>query len=523
MQITTTIPVLLSLAVSMTLGIAGAFGQSNLAKKQPRQAPGSSSAASKSRSRRLVTTSREPKSSATGQPAAAKAVEPASESSVKATVSAPRAGDAETGTKHTENSSGKSSENSSDAKPLPQPAADTIGTPDPRAFTSLRDQIEATSGGPERIRLQLELAEQLSAADKKTEATTELHAIVNADAFDPQGFYNAGNALARLGDSDGAIRAYRKAIDQRKGKYSRALNNLGVVLLREGRWDEAHYALLSALKLESFHYAEASYNLGRLYSARGETDMAVREWRRALTIDPEHSAAAQALSRAGSGAAIAVTPEVSTKGPSRFGNINSVPEHPAKNNVVLRRSGNSPAPRNSAVARVLSTDAVSYDFLQRARNLSERGKLLEAVENYQQVILRSRGYFPPANLELSYVLMTLKRNEEAFANLLQVAERDGALFPISYYFLARLYERKGDLMLAEQSFAKAAMAYKTKNNSFLLDLSRVRERRGDFKGALAAMEEYVAAMEGQGLKPSWAGESLSVLRQKATGDRLKTK
>ncbi|HAF14755.1 MAG TPA: hypothetical protein DCK99_13885, partial [Blastocatellia bacterium] len=90
--------------------------------------------------------------------------------------------------------------------------------------------------------------------------------------------------------------------------------------------------------------------------------------------------------------------------------------------------------------------------------------------------------------------------------------RDGALFPISYYYLARLYELKGDLILAEESFARAAMAYKTKNNSVLLDLSRVRERRGDFKGALAAIEEYVAAMEQQGLKPSWADESLSVLR-----------
>lgn len=523
MQIITTTPVLLLLAMAMTLGVANASGQGNLVKKQPRQAPGSSPAASKSRSRRLVTTPGQPQPSATSQPATAKAVEPASDRSVKA-VSAPRAGDAgTTGTKHTENSSGKSSENFSDAKPLPLSAADTIGSPDPGGFTSLRDQIEAAPSGPERIRLQLELAEQLSAANRKTEATTELHAILNADAFDPQGFYNAGNALARLGDSDGAISAYRKAIDQRKGKYSRALNNLGVVLLREGRWDEAHYALLSALKLESFHYAEASYNLGRLYSARGETDMAVREWRRALTVDPEHNATTRALALSGSGAGIAVTPEASAKGPGRSRNINSVPEHPAKNTVVAGRSGNIPAPRSSAVARVLTTDAVSYDFLQRARNLSERGKLREAVENYQQVILRSHGYFPPANLELSYVLMTLKRDEEAFANLLQVADRDGALFPISHYFLARLYERKGDLMLAEQSFARAAMAYKTKNNSFLLDLSRVRERQGDFKGALAAMEEYVAAMEVQGLKPSWSGESLSALRQKANVPQNKTK
>lgn len=506
----------------MTLGVAEASGQNNSGKKKPRQASSSSSSASKSRARRVVANSSgEPAPATTDQPTATKAVEPSNESSVKPTVAAAKADEepAETtGTEASEKPSDKSNEKPGDAKPLPVPAADTKATNALDAFMLLREQVDATPSGPERIRLQLKLVEQLVAAGKKKEATTELRAITNADVFDPQGFYNAGNALARLGDTDEAINAYRKAIDQRKGKYSRALNNLGVVLLREGRWDEAHDALLSALKLESFHYAEASYNLGRLYSARGESDLAIREWRRALTIDPEHSAAAQALSQAGSEAGIVVRPEASAKGPSLTKNINSVPEHSAGNTVVSGRSGNSPAPRSPAAAKVLAVDAVSYDFLQRARSLGEHGKLQEAVENYQRVISRSRGYFPPANLELSYVLLRLKRNDEAFANLLQVANRDGARYPISYYHLARLYELKGDLILAEESFARSAVAYKTKNNSILLDLSRVRERRGDFKGALAAMEEYVAAMEQQGLKPSWSDESLSVLRQKASAE-----
>jgi tetratricopeptide (TPR) repeat protein len=520
LKIITTTPVLLSLALAVTLGVVGASGQDNSAKKKPQQPSSSSSAASKSRARRVVANSSgEPKPSATDQPNAPNAAEPSNESSVKPTTAATRAAEEPTettGTKGTEKPVDKSSENPGDPKPLPVPAPNTKGiNAPPDTLTSLLEQIDAVPSGPERIRLQLKLAEQLVAADKKTEAITALHAITNADVFDPQGFYNTGNALARLADFDEAIKAYRKAIDQRKGNYSRALNNLGVVLLREGRWDEAREALLSALKLESFHYAEASYNLGRLYSARGETDLAIREWRRALTIDPEHSAAAQAL--AGSEAGIVVRPEASAKGSTPTKNTRSLPENSAKDTVVSRGSGNSSVPRSSAMATVLAVDPVSYDFLQRARNLSEHGKLQEAVENYRRVISRSRGYFPPANLELSYVLMSLKRNDEALANLLQVANRDGARFPISYYFLARLYELKGDLILAEESYARVATAYKTKNKWFLLDLSRVRERRGDLKGALAALEEYVAAMEQQGLKPAWADESLSVLRRKATG------
>ncbi len=153
-------------------------------------------------------------------------------------------------------------------------SADIDNTPDPVA--SLRDQIQAAATPPERNRLQLKLADLLFSTGHKSEALAELQVIANSTDFDPAGFYNLGNSFARLGDSESAIAAYRTAIDQRKGRYSRAYNNLGVLLLRAGRWDEAHEALLSALKIESFRYAEASYNLGRVYAARGQNDLAAR-------------------------------------------------------------------------------------------------------------------------------------------------------------------------------------------------------------------------------------------------------
>ncbi len=384
------------------------------------------------------------------------------------------------------------------------------------SFQSLRDQIHATPSGPERIRLQLKLAEQFEAAGKKPEAIKELRAIADTDVFDPQHFYNAGNAFARIGASDDAIRVYRKAIDQRKGKYSRALNNLGVVLLRMGRWDEAYDSFMSALTLESFRYAEASYNLGRLYSARGERDLAIREWRRALAVDPQHTAAVKALT--GTDATIVVRTNPATE--SKSGNAKSTHvsapslESSVATTVRARSIDRSPAGRPET-SKVLYVDPISYEVLQRARSLREHGKLAQSVGDYKNVIARSRGYLPPANLELSAVLFNLKRNDEALAYLLMVTSRDGARYPISYYYLGRLYALKGDLALAEEAFSRAAVAYKSENSSILLDVSRVREQRKDFAGALAALEEYVAAMEKQGQKPSWAEESLSVLRRKA--------
>jgi len=252
---------------------------------------------------------------------------------------------------------------------------------------------------------------------------------------------------------------------------------------------------LSALKLENFRYAEASYNLGRVYAARGQNDLAAREWRRALIVDPRHEAAKLALARRSVEGTIVVA---SSAKPVRKSEVNA----------VERRA---PA----AAGPTLALDRVSFDFLQRARNASERGKMLEAVENFRRVLSRNNGYFPPANLELSYALLSLKQYDQAIANLIDVSRRDGARYPISYYHLARLYELKGELKLAEAALTQAVNTNLPANGQFLLDLSRVREKLGDFKGSLDAMERYLKVVQDQGQKPSWSDERLAELRTKA--------
>ena len=356
----------------------------------------------------------------------------------------------------------------------------------------LRSQIAEATTDAERIRLQLKLAEHFVSTGHKDEALKELNAIADSGGFDPAGFYNLGNSFARLGETEAALRAYRQAIAQRRGKYSRALNNMGVLLLREGRWEEAYDALISASKIESFRYAEASYNLGRLYAARGQRDLAAREWRRTLTIDPEHDAAKQALANVG---------------------------HDEKIVVVESAPKSAPVPETKAASsrgpKTLLLDRTSFDYLQRARTASERGKMTEAVENFHHVLERQGGYFAPANLELSYVLLSMKRYDEALGNLVAVTKRDGSRYPISYFHLARTYELKGDLKSAELAFTQAIDTYVPTNSQFLLDLLRVREKQGDFKGALDALERYLALVQKEGQKPAWSDQRLAELRAKA--------
>jgi tetratricopeptide (TPR) repeat protein len=384
---------------------------------------------------------------------------------------------------------------------------DIDNTPDPVA--SLRDQIKAASTAAERNQLQLTLADLLAATGHKTEALAELQLVARSDSFDPIGFYNLGNAFARLGESEAAIAAYRTAIEQRKGRYSRAYNNLGVVLLRAGRWDEAYDAFVSALKLESFRYAEASYNLGRVYAARGQHDLAAREWRRSLAVDPEHDAAAQALAHVNTEERILVA--------SRPAKAASPSSTDVK--IATKSPGLAVSSASASASKPLELDQASFDLLQRARSASERGKMLEAIDNFHRVLNRQGGYFAPANLELSFALLTLKRNDEALANLIQVSQRDGARYPISYFHLARLYEMKGELKLAEAAFSQAVVTYQPANAQFLLDLSRVREKLGDYKGALEAMEKFITLVQSQNQKPAWADDRLAELRSKATAHK----
>src|SRR5215216_785443 len=220
--------------------------------------------------------------------------------------------------------------------PAPTVEKDVDNKKDPVA--SLRDEIEAAANASERNRLQLKLADLLMTTGRKPEAMKELNSIARSTEFDPVGFYNLGNMFARLGESEAAIGAYKTAIEQRNGRYSRAYNNLGVVLLRSGRWDEAYDALLSALKLESFRYAEASYNLGRVYAARGQYDLAAREWRRALAVDPEHDAAAQALAHARNEERIVVASQPAKTAASRSSTVRVGTTLPAPSSASASKS-----------------------------------------------------------------------------------------------------------------------------------------------------------------------------------------
>jgi tetratricopeptide (TPR) repeat protein len=411
---------------------------------------------------------------------------------------------------------------------------------------ALRAKIEAASNPSERARLRLSLAEALDEGGQRAEAVGLVRAEVAAERFDPQFFFNAGNALARLGESEAAADAYRKAAAQRHGNYSRAQHNLGVVLMRLGRWEEAEAALRAALRLESDTYAEASYSLGRLHALRGESGLAAAEWARTLRLRPEHADAAAALARTladggDSEQALAVLDAYEARaarrgatvprevtvargeivaaanvyaaarvaGPSRTAEADVKTTNALPDSTELLRAAR--ASKSAPAQFVIEKPAYSLLLHARAARASERPE--EAVELYRRAIREGGGYLAPANMELGLTLVELRRNEEAAASLLAVVRKEGGRYPLVFYHLGRIYEHMERLAEAGEAFARAAELAGEESPQFYVDLSRVREREGRRTDALAAAEAYVRVMTRTGGAPEWARARVESLRK----------
>ena len=459
-------------------------------------------------------------------------------------------------------SSSQSPSSSSDGRP----AANDDGADE------LRAQIASAASPSERARLQRELAERLAESGRRSEAVKLLREMLSEERFDPPFFYNTGNALARLGESDAAVEAYRKAVAQRHGNYSRAQHNLGVVLTRLGRWDEAEEALKAALRLENYTYAEASYNLGRLYALRGDAGLAIAEWQRTLRLEPEHADAAIALARTLAedgdperGLAVldsfgarmnkrgAVVPRevavargeivaatnvaaVREKSPA-YGGAKSLAVERDAGGIADERGAakmaeeKGAAPASAAVERdsvavlrdarapakplrPLVVGQKAYSLLMSARAARAEERADEAVALYRRAIEANGGYLAPADIELGYTLAGMRRNEEAAAVLLSVVQKEGARYPVAFYHLGRLYEHLGRITEAGEAFARAAELMGDRSPQFFVDLSRVREREGRYADALAAAEQYVRLSGQSGGVPDWASERVNNLRKK---------
>ena len=100
---------------------------------------------------------------------------------------------------------------------------------------------------------------------------------------------NRGVALYYRGALDGALEAFRKALDLRHD-YAEASNNMGLVLSKQGREKEAVAAFQRALTLDP-KMAETYNNLGFLYHTTAQFEQAVQMFGRAIENATDSSVA----------------------------------------------------------------------------------------------------------------------------------------------------------------------------------------------------------------------------------------
>src|SRR5262249_39619862 len=105
---------------------------------------------------------------------------------------------------------------------------------------------------------------------------------------DPEIQNRLGEALDKIGAFDGAIAAYRAAL-QVNPEFKKASNNLVVVLVRAGKSDEAiqHARQLLAARPDE---ADRYFTLG-LAQSEQDINGAIVSFRQALELDPRHALA----------------------------------------------------------------------------------------------------------------------------------------------------------------------------------------------------------------------------------------
>jgi len=103
---------------------------------------------------------------------------------------------------------------------------------------------------------------------------------------DPNELYNIGNAFAKLGNWDEAIRDYRRALQIAPGQPD-VMNNLGFALAKEKQFADAATNFQAVLKLEPAS-ADAHNNLASVLFAEGQYEQAAEHFRAALQLSPRN-------------------------------------------------------------------------------------------------------------------------------------------------------------------------------------------------------------------------------------------
>ncbi|MGD1021000.1 MAG: tetratricopeptide repeat protein [Verrucomicrobiia bacterium] len=200
---------------------------------------------------------------------------------------------------------------------------------------------------------------------------------------------NVGNALARAGKIEEAIKHYERAL-RINPDYDDAQTDLGAALAQTGKIEEAIKHFDQVLR-NNPDFAEAHYNLGIVLAQTGKIEEAIKHFEEAIRIKPDDAAAHYKLG---------VALEQTGKTEEAIGHYEQVlriePDNAAAHNnlgIALMRSGRIP----EAIGHFEQALRINPQYAEAHSNLGialyQTGKREEAIEHYQQALQIKPDYF----------------------------------------------------------------------------------------------------------------------------------
>lgn len=383
----------------------------------------------------------------------------------------------------------------------------------------------------------LELANKLPSVSDEAAKAKDQAKILSLCPDGAAAKFVQGIQAEQAGNNEGAIAAYRRALQQNPD-FAVASGNLGVLYLQKGLLDDAAVALTQGLAgqplpvyhkalghimaekkfytLALYHFSEASRKLpadagivagqAEVYAAQGQTDRAIDEFRRALMLDPTHEQAAVSLSgiclqQNKQDSALDILRKASTANPrsSRL-HLMLADLYEQKGDVKQAEYERLLGGKKSDL---VATQLAQPEGLALGDQLAAKAKLDKAAEAYRSVLKQQPDSIEPHE-KLGALYFKAGRDGDAI-----VAYREatylGSTNPEVYYHLGLLYEKRNQLDEAVVSY-KRAIERKPDFADARLRLANIRLDRGNTQ---EAVEQYVEFLK---LKPESADIHLKLAR-----------
>lgn len=325
----------------------------------------------------------------------------------------------------------------------------------------------------------------------------------NASQLDSQPFrwfYYQGYLRQKNGDSQGAERDYRRALDLNPS-YNPALLHLGALELTLDHPDAARGSFTKAMT--QLHSSAALAGLGKVALAEHQYDAALRDFNEALSREPKASSIHYQLAMAyrGLGDLAHAQEELGERG-----GVEPDIQDPLLDRINLLRQGKltlvqqgGSAMREKRFADAVATyrqligldhsDPLAYQYLGVA--LARQGKPVEALKQYAHA-LQLDPSSASAHYDIGILLIQQRREEEAINQFRRAAQLDPGLV-MAHFQLANLLMRKGKDVDAEREY-EAVVSLDPRNEFARFMQAMAAVHAGAYARARTLLEDAAAAL-----------------------------